>query len=156
MSDYRMSILLKNSIPEPMSGCWLWTGTLFWDGYGQFNYVVDGKWKKARAHRISYELHKGQFDSRLSILHRCDMPSCVNPDHLFCGTHAENMQDKVQKGRAPHIGYKGEKHPGAKLSNDDILRIREDVRKCSEIAKDYGVGWNAIKDVKSGRRWGHI
>lgn len=154
--NHLLEILERNAIPEPMSGCWLWTGSIFWDGYGQFNYREDGKWVKARAHRMSYRIHNGWFDARLSVLHRCDVPCCVNPDHLFLGTQADNMRDKVAKGRVGDVGKPGERHPGAKLNNSDIYRIRDDQRKRSDIAKSYGVNWSTIDAIKSGRRWGHI
>lgn len=83
-------------IPEPNSGCWLWTGALTGQrGYGSM--YADGK--HVTAHRISYLLHKGNIEDGLDICHTCDVCPCVNPDHLFKGTRAENMQDCVAKGR---------------------------------------------------------
>ena len=81
--------------PEPMSGCWLWTGCLQGQGYGQIN--VGGK--IVLAHRLSYELHRGPIAPGLYARHTCDFPACVNPDHIQPGTPSENSQDKVRRGR---------------------------------------------------------
>lgn len=83
-------------IPEPNSGCWLWTGSLNRFGYGKF-YARGASWL---AHRFSYELRIGPVPEQLHVCHKCDVTQCVNPDHLFLGTHADNMRDKSLKGRS--------------------------------------------------------
>lgn len=87
--------------PEPNTGCWLWTAQLMpgpWQ-YGRFTY----RGREMLAHRASWEIHRGPIPRRMHVCHRCDTPSCVNPDHLFLGTHQDNMRDRDNKGR----GYKG-------------------------------------------------
>lgn len=87
-------------VPIPEVGCWIWTGAVNCErGYGYF--LFDGK--PRLAHRASWAMHKGQIPDGMNVLHRCDIPSCVNPNHLFLGTLSDNMQDCAAKGRAPQM-----------------------------------------------------
>ena len=87
--------ILRDSVPEPMSGCWLWTGAMAGPGYGHLRFEGE-PWY---AHRLSWCAFKGPIPAGFWILHRCDVPSCVNPDHLFVGTAKDNAQDREWKGR---------------------------------------------------------
>jgi hypothetical protein len=104
------------------TGCWEWTAAKYRGGYGHFRRKVDGKWKMEKTHRFAYEIHNEQFDKSLIVCHKCDNPSCVNPDHLFLGTPMDNVQDKMKKGR-----FKVIRNPKHRLLNLEIAKaIRQD------------------------------
>lgn len=129
-------------MPEPNSGCWLWTGKTQNGGYGVL--ALGGIGKAVLAHRFSYTLHRGNPAGR-HVCHKCDVRSCVNPDHLFLGTDADNQTDKTLKGRA-----------AVKLNAEKVLAIRQDSRPLKAIAGDMGVNISTISAVKTRRTWGHI
>jgi hypothetical protein len=92
---------MKYVSPEPMSGCWLWIGPIQNAGYGRT--AIDGKSKSA--HRLSWEIFRGPIPKGLCVCHACDVPICVNPSHLWLGTHLENIQDASRKGKMGLGGY---------------------------------------------------
>lgn len=104
MKDLKIRFLDK-VVPEPNTGCWLWIGCTNKDGYGRF--MMNNK--VCNAHRVSYEIFLGSINN-YQVLHKCDTPSCVNPQHLFLGTHADNMIDKTIKGRSKNAGKPRSKH----------------------------------------------
>ena len=134
-------------------GCWLWRGGKDKDGYGLFNGVVDGELHR-RAHRYSYARYRGPIPSLLHVCHTCDVRACVNPDHLFLGTIAENMDDKMAKGR--HRTPDGENHYRALLTEEQVKAILDDPRTHSRIAADYNVSRNTISSIKSRRSWHYL
>lgn len=87
-------------IPEPNSGCWLWTGPFNAQGYGRFTVRRNDKhYSSQSAPRIAWRLYRGEIPIGKWVLHRCDTPECVNPDHLFIGTRQDNIDDMMNKGR---------------------------------------------------------
>lgn len=139
----------KKYIPEPMSGCWLWTASIDNWGYGLFGI---GNKKTTRAHRWSYSKYVGEIPIGLKVCHRCDNPACVNPNHLFLGTDADNAKDRDKKGRSA----KGFKNGKSKLSMEDLILIRESNLSERKIAKILGFSRGTINAVRSGRTWSHI
>jgi hypothetical protein len=110
--------IFESSVPEPNSGCWIWMKTLSNAGYGAMT-VSKGVTKSA--HRMSYSVFKGPITNGLLVLHKCDIPCCVNPDHLFLGTHSDNTQDMIKKGRQRK--FSGIRYYD--LSDQDIIKILE-------------------------------
>ena len=132
-------------------GCWIWTGgRQRRNRYGTFG--VDGR--MLLAHRVSYTIHKGEIPCGLHVLHKCDVPYCVNPDHLFVGTHWDNMADKERKGRGNQL--RGQKHANAKLTESDVYYIRSSSETANALAARFGVSFGLIGHVRKRRAWKHI
>lgn len=129
--------------------CWLWIGAKYKTGYGSIG--IPGIRKSVKAHRISWEMHHGPIPEGMDVCHTCDTPACVNPDHLFLGTHIDNMADRQRKGRTAC----GERSCH-KLSERDVIEIRNDFRGPGEVARDYGVSAPTICDIRARRSWRHV
>lgn len=134
----------------PNGDCWPWIGALLPDGYGHFR---DGR-KVRPAHVVSYEMENGPLPPGMNGLHSCDYRRCVNPGHIFAGTHQDNMNDMVAKGRG--AAPKGEAHHDAKLTEDQVRAIRDDPRPNTVIAAELGVTKGAIWLIKARRNWRHV
>lgn len=142
---------------ENDDSCWNWLAVPDRKGYGRFS--IGGSRKNGGtimfAHRVSWELAYGEIPDGLEVLHTCDNPPCVNPNHLFVGTQADNMRDMVAKGRSTL----GEKNPMAKLTQSDIEEIRRRYKRYSRdsntttLAKEFGVCFQAIHLIISNKRW---
>lgn len=145
----RAAHLLERCRHEPLSGCWLWMRGCGAGGYGQI-------WvgKNQYAHRASFETFIGPIPDGMWVLHKCDVPSCINPDHLFLGTNADNVKDRGAKGR--HARQRGEEHGNAKLTEAEVIAIRTDTRLQREIARDHGVSRRAVSHIKKRTRWAHV
>ena len=130
-------------------GCWLWIGGTNQDGYGAF-----ARYGEKRAHRVSWVMHRGPIPAGMHVLHTCDVPGCVNPDHLFLGTHQDNMADLRSKGRA--YGAKGEANFGAKVTEDQALTIMRDSRTCEQIAQEYDLTATSVDNIRNGKTWSYL
>lgn len=143
-------------------GCIEWTASKNNDGYGEFMAHP----KRWRAHRLAWSLKNGLIPSGMSVLHRCDNPACVNPDHLFLGTQVDNMADCAAKGRAakPKQAFvdsakrdkSGELNPHAKLTAEIVMALRRGERRDAETAAYCGVTLAAVRQARRGITWRHI
>ncbi len=134
--------------------CWLYFGGRNKDGYGHMR--INRKMKSV--HRVSYELAYGEIPLGLSVLHHCDTPNCVRPDHLFLGTQDDNIKDCAAKQRTARL--KGETNPRAILTADDVLKIRAEykpkVMGYKRLADKFGVVLQTIHAIVSRATWKHI
>lgn len=134
------------------SGCLLWTGSSDYKGYGSLRI----KGKLVKAHRFAWARKNGPIPNGKLVLHRCDNPSCVNADHLFIGTHTDNVRDMDNKGRRVNGQLKGELCHAAKLSEDDIVAIRNDTRRQVDVAKNYGISQTTVSKIQLKQTWRHV
>ena len=134
--------------------CWEWTGATVPFGYGMYKF----KGKSCHAHRVSYELQYGEFDETLMVLHKCDNPPCVKPNHLFLGTQKDNMQDRDRKGRNNQV--KGELQPMSKLKEHEVLEIRRKYIPLKygirRLALEYRVSHSTISNIIKNKSWKHL
>ena len=131
---------LKGYCVSPDTGCWLWEGTTYSNGYGW----IKAFGKVVSVHRFSYELHKGPIPEGMEIMHSCDIRHCVNPDHLRAGTHQENMTEAAERGRMPvgpdHHMF-GKSNPRPNQANRVLVLGKEyDSQKSAERALSLGSG----------------
>lgn len=141
------SSLVLYGMPD---GCHYWIGERSKTGYGR----VRVSYKRYRAHRVSYEIHKGNVGD-MYVCHTCDNRLCVNPSHLFLGTQGENLADMKKKNRH----HKGETTGSSKFSNSQVIVIREARTagyKVKDIARYFKVERHAISDITAGRTWSHL
>jgi hypothetical protein len=147
----------KNGPIHPKLGtpCWLWTASVLKNGYAAISlgHPRTAGSKRWRLHRFSWELHNGPIPDGLCVCHRCDVRHCVNPAHLFLGTHAENVHDSVHKGRHS-AGFIHQK-----LIADDVRVIREQARRgldARDIASAFGVHRSVVYHIVNRTRWAHL
>ncbi|MFU7131557.1 HNH endonuclease [Pseudomonas aeruginosa] len=139
---------------QKTDSCWLWTGYRNGTGYGEIS--RGGREGAMLAHRASYEINCGPIDNGLHVLHRCDNPRCVRPDHLFLGTHLENMQDMVRKGRGKQLGggRRGESNGNCRISDDQVREIKRRLaagEPQAQLARAFNVSKTLIYLIKIGK-----
>ena len=130
--------------------CWPWTGALAPNGYGRLR--LPGERRMIYAHRVAYIVHRGSIPEDMLVCHTCDVRPCGNPDHLFIGTHADNLSDMSNKGRS----LIGETNPHSILTADDVRAIRQAAGTQRAIAKRFGVHFQTVNDILRGRNWGRV
>lgn len=130
-------------------GCWFWTGATYPKGYGLFTF----QGRTWRTNRFIWTVTFGAVPEGLFVCHRCDNPSCVKPDHLFLGTHQDNMADMTRKSR------RGKGSARGKLTPQTVRGIRTALKGTStqhEIARQFGVNQSTIRDIKHRYTWKHV
>lgn len=144
---------------NPETGCWEWSAhRCRKQGYGKT--CLGGK--SFLAHRAMWTVHNGQIPPGADVLHRCDNPPCCNPDHLFLGDDFVNQRDRVAKGRHKGVprNQRGEENKMAKLSEKEVLKIREiyATGRVSQraIGLSYGVGQGLVSQIITRKIWSHI
>lgn len=148
--------LYSHVITNKLSGCLEWQGTKY-NGYGRITIGSrkDGTRRTISAHRLSYILSYGYIPKGMEVCHKCDNPSCINPEHLFLGTRQDNINDREHKGR--NIIFVGEEQPKAKLTKKAVKDARwERAYKgtsFSKLAKKYGVNKKTMINAINGVTW---
>ncbi len=151
---------------EKTGTCWLWTGAKTTNKYS----CVYRNNKTQTGSRYVWINTFGAIPNGLFVLHRCDVRHCVNPDHLFLGTHQENMKDRNSKSRQaignrngrktkPEHTARGEKSAKAKLNSVQVLEIRElyvNGESRAELARKYSISWNAVNAIIERKVWRHV
>lgn len=138
----------KKYIPEPNSGCWIWIGAI--NGRDErASFYFDGK--VIYGHRASYLMFRGPIRDGEQVLHSCDLPSCVNPDHLWLGSIFDNMQDMEKKGRGVYPRLRGAQCSWKKLSDEQVAEIKTGVLSNIEYAEKFGIHKVYVSGIKSGK-----
>lgn len=138
---------------EKTDSCWLWRGEITKDGYGRTGAKKDGSTRGA--HRIAWELTNGPIPDGLFVLHKCDNPPCVRPEHLFLGTQADNRRDCVAKGRQP----RGSAARKSSLTEEDVVEIRqrhESGETATSLGACFGVTRANIGYIVKRKTWTHV
>ena len=135
--------------PVSSHECWEWIGFKDGNGYGRYGRIL--------AHRIAYELTLGEIPRGMAVCHKCDNPGCVNPDHLWIGTQADNVRDMLAKGRDRRgPPRRGETSNKAKLTSNQVREILQSTETLRTLADRYGVSGTAIHYIRHKRNWRHL
>jgi len=140
----------RNTVP--FGECWDWTGAKNSDGYAR---ATSSGGNQIRVHRLSYDVFKGPLKAKDVVCHSCDRCICVNPDHLFVGTHADNVRDRVKKNRSAI----GARNGRTKLTELQVIEIRQQHAAgvdFNQLGKKYKVDRTAIKSICLRKTWKHL
>ena len=136
---------------EAPGGCWLYRGTISFEGYGYVNIGAGVRRKQWQAHRFAWSLLKGAIPKGACVLHKCDVRNCVNPEHLYLGDRADNAKDKIRRQRdiSAALTYQQAAEIKAALAN-----WKRGMNK--ELAEKYGVSPTVICSIKRGKTYQHV
>lgn len=146
--------ILSMYVVDPITDCHNFTGYKNYQGYAQCSSIYS--LGELSVHRISYRYYRGDIGD-FHVLHKCDNPGCINPDHLFLGTHQDNMTDKKLKGRV--VAHCGSKHARSKVTEDDVRKIREMKENKiprKVIAEIFGISVPNVDDITTRATWRHV
>jgi hypothetical protein len=152
----------KVIIPGDRTGCWYWTAHTGKRPKKNYGYCSRASFPDQMAHRTSWILFKGSIPKGLHVLHKCDNPPCVNPEHLYVGTNRQNVEDRVNRGLGTHLP--GESNPSAKLTEEQVAEIRKlyvkgkpgigiKIGSTQWLALKFSVGKSTIKRIIRKHSW---
>lgn len=163
MTDEQKFDRLKKSFEKHVirqEGCWSWNGPITKGGYPVMS--CRPEIGPTQGHRASWVIHGGKLEKSKHICHACDNPICTNPEHLWLGTHKENNDDKIAKGRANWVQpptKKGSENGSSKLNEDQVKEIKILISQghaCYRIGKKFNVSATTIKRIRNGSNWKHV
>lgn len=151
--------LFLKKVNKKIDGCWEWMGYIAPNGYGRC--PCKSVFTEISAHRSSYKIFVGEIPENMWVLHKCDNKRCVNPKHLYLGNVKDNVRDAIDRGQWPigknkKKGSAGEKNNKAKLSEKDVLEIRNSDEKSKDLSKKYNVCESTILNIIKRITWNHI
>lgn len=145
-----------NRAPDP-DQCWEWAGDMMTVGYGRISLRFrDRPRTHVGAHRVAWFIATGAWPGDLLVCHTCDNRKCVNPNHLFLGTHGDNLKDAARKGRMAPPHYVGEANPAARLTTIQVLEIRrlsDEGMSRSALARQFGIGISTASEIARRLSW---
>lgn len=161
MANHSIDYFRSRSIVDPDTGCWIWQGPRRRNAYGV---ATNKSGVTTSAHRVCYEAAHGvTLPRHLVVCHKCDNPPCVNPDHLFSGTHSDNMKDCAAKGRlkltlagANLPTMFGTDNAKAKMNPDKVVLIRASTDPIKAIARRFGIDPKTVRQIRNREIWKQV